>query len=252
MDLSSATVLLTGVSSGIGLGLAHEFLQAGSTVIITGRREDPLKAAQAKYPKLRYIVNDVGSAQQREQLLATVLRDYPEVNILINNAGILHPIGLVDEIKQATPWEDRATEIEINLSAPIHLSTLFIPHLLTKKESAIINVTSGIAFVPLSAFPVYCATKAALHSFTMSLRITMKNTSCRIVELVPPAVKSNLGGKHDFGEECDVFCASVFKRFAAGELEFGMGFADQARLGSRQEAEEIAMRMHKQFQVKEF
>ena len=228
-DLKSATVLLTGGSSGIGQELAKNFIEAGSTVIITGRREQALKDAQAKQPKLKYVVNDVSQVSEREKLAKWIVANHPEVNVLVNNAGIQRRVSLKDD----NDWSTRYTEIATNVEAPVHLIQLLTPHFLKKKEAAFVNLGSLLGFVPTGAAPVYGATKAFVHSFTVACRFQYAKTNIRFVEIVPPAVKSNLGGSHDYGEECDEFCEHVFKRFAAGEAEVGFRMSEQGRLADR-------------------
>ena len=151
-DVKSATVLVTGGSSGIGLGLAEQFLQAGSTVIVTGRRESALKEVQAKHPKLHVHVNDVAQAVDREELSRWVVKAFPDVNVLVNNAGIMRRGGLSQESED---WSVRQSEIAINIEAPVHLMQLLTPHFLKQKEAAIVNLSSGLAFVPPGFAPVY-------------------------------------------------------------------------------------------------
>eukprot|EP00930_Biecheleria_cincta_P098459 TRINITY_DN90115_c0_g1_i1.p1 TRINITY_DN90115_c0_g1~~TRINITY_DN90115_c0_g1_i1.p1 ORF type:complete len:270 (-),score=63.54 TRINITY_DN90115_c0_g1_i1:250-1059(-) len=250
-NMKSAVPLVTGGGSGIGLGLVEEFLKMGAAkVLITGRREEVLKAAAEKHDgKIHYLVSDAGSEQDRVALLRWVESEHSDCNVLINNAGIQRRVApAVDD----APWAERAAEIEINFSAPVHLCSLFIPHLLKQKEAMLANVSSGLAFVPFTAGPVYGATKAALHSYTMALRYSLEQTCLRVVEIVPPAVKSNLGGSHDFGEECDVFCAAVMERVAAGELEVGFGFSETGRLADRISNQQSMVGISKQMHVKTF
>mmetsp|Transcript_19612 Transcript_19612/g.52035 ORF Transcript_19612/g.52035 Transcript_19612/m.52035 type:complete len:185 (-) Transcript_19612:386-940(-) len=169
-DLKSAVPLVTGGGTGIGLGLVEEFFKAGcEKALITGRREEVLKAASEKYPgKIHYLVSDAGSAKDREALFAWVCKEHPDCNAVVNNAGIQRRVAPCDE---TAPWEERAQEIEINLSGPVHLCSLFAPWLVAQNRPAMIaNVTSGLAFIPFPCGPVYSATKAAMHSYTMSLR----------------------------------------------------------------------------------
>ena len=172
MNTSGNTILITGGTSGIGFAFAEQFLELGNTVIICGRREDRLKLIKDKHPGMVTRVCDVARQEQREELARWVLKDYPALNIFFNNAGIqLHadltkPVNL-DRIR---------SEIEINLIAPIHLASLFAPHLASKKKGAIFNISSGLAFAPLAFIPMYCATKAAMHSFTLSLPPDAKHT----------------------------------------------------------------------------
>jgi uncharacterized oxidoreductase len=166
MEFKANTVLITGGGSGIGFALAERFIRAGSSVIICGRRVDKLKEAQSKYPQMHIRVCDVADPTERTTLTAWATDSFPGLNMLVNNAGIQQRV----QLQQKPAWETLAQEVAINLEAPIHLSTLFIPHLLQQKSAAIINITSGLAFVPMTYVPVYCATKAALHSFTLSMR----------------------------------------------------------------------------------
>jgi uncharacterized oxidoreductase len=235
IDMSKIVPLVTGGSGGIGLGLVKEFLKHGSIkVLITGRREDALQKVAQEFPgKIFYKVSDAGKAEDRVALLEWVKENHPDCNCLVNNAGIQRHLAPVQD---TASWEERATEIEINLSGPIHLSTLFIPYFLAKQDQTVCllaNVSSGLAFVPFCDGPVYSATKAAIHSYTMCMRYSLQDTHVRVVEIVPPAVKTNLGGSHDYGEECDEYCAATMERVIAGEPEVGFGFSDKARLADR-------------------
>ncbi len=189
-DLESATVLITGGSSGIGQGLAEEFLKAGSKVIITGRRESALKETRAKHPKLITFVNDASKVEEREELSRWVVKNHPEVNVLVNNAGIQRKGPLS---KEPEDWSIRQSEIAINIEAPVHLMQLLTPHFLKQKEAAIINITSGLAYIPCGFAPVYGGTKAFVHHFTLGSRFHYAKSNVRIVEIAPPAVKTNLG-----------------------------------------------------------
>src|SRR4051794_20045273 len=180
MDPGSHTVLVTGGATGIGYALAIRFLRAGSRVIVCGRREDRLRAAAAKNPKLETRVCDLSADGERLAFVAALRRDVPELDVLVNNAGIQRRLRLADD----EPWADTHQEIAINLEAPIHLSRLLIPHLLERQQPAIVNITSGLSFVPLAQVPVYCATKAALHSFTLSLRHQLASTPIQVIEIV--------------------------------------------------------------------
>ncbi|CAF4459815.1 unnamed protein product [Didymodactylos carnosus] len=240
IDLASSTVLITGGSGGIGYGLAERFLKSGSQVIITGRREDQLKEAKRKLnsDKLVYHVGDVGKEADRVKLFQWVTKEYPKVNVLMNNAGIQRRISFLDDIE--TPWNERENEIHINFSAPVHLSSLFVSYFLKQQQpSAIINITGGLAFIPPAFAPAYGATKAALHSFTMSIRFDLANTPVQVIEIAPPAVKTDLGGSHDFGEDLDEFCDHVFGRMKQGEQEIGYKTSEEARLSSREKLDQM-------------
>ncbi|HEX8235376.1 MAG TPA: SDR family NAD(P)-dependent oxidoreductase [Abditibacteriaceae bacterium] len=245
MELASNTVLITGGASGIGLALAERFLQAGSEVIICGRRESKLQEAREKWPRLHTRVCDVATEQDRTALYRWVVAEFPQVNVLINNAGIQRRVQLA-EVSEIENWEQTREEITINFEAPIHLSTLFISHLLKQQRPCIINVTSGLAFAPSAGVPIYSATKAALHSFTLSLRHQLSKTAIDVVEIAPPAVNTDLGGVglHTFGVPLDEFANAVMERLAEGELEIAYGTADKAIRASRQELDEIFKRMN--------
>ncbi|QJW90911.1 SDR family NAD(P)-dependent oxidoreductase [Spirosoma taeanense] len=246
MNLAANTVLITGGASGIGWALAERFLQAGSQVVLCGRRADKLQERQQQYPQLRVRAGDVGRASERVDLFEWVRNEVPQVNVLINNAGIQRRMKLTDNTED---WSQTQQEIAINLDAPIHLSTLFIPHLKQQPNPAIINVTSGLAYVPGAFAPVYSATKAALHSFTMSLRYQLRETPIKVIELVPPAVNTDLGGTglHTFGVPVGDFADAMMQGLEADALEIGYGTSERNRMASRQEIDEIFQQMNSRF-----
>jgi uncharacterized oxidoreductase len=242
MQIDSNTVLITGGGSGIGLGLAERFLSAGSKVIVCGRDESKLRVAREKNPGLATYACDIGKAAEREELVRWATREHPQLNVVINNAGIQRRVQLA----QAEPWPDCEAEIALNFHAPVHLCRLFIPHLRTRERPVLINVSSGLAFVPAAFAPVYAATKAAVHSFTVSLRQQLASTSIQVIEIVPPAVNTDLGGVglHTSGVPLDEYCDSVLQNLESGALEFGYGFSETARLASRPEIDETLKRMN--------
>ncbi|MFD2935862.1 SDR family oxidoreductase [Spirosoma flavum] len=191
MKSTNHVILITGGATGIGLALAEAFLRENNTVIICGRREDRLAEAKAKFPNLHTRVCDVSQAQDREELSSWLNEEFPNLNILINNAGIQQMLSFAGE---PIALADIERELTTNVTAPIHLTTLLLPLLRQQSEAAILNVSSGLAFTPLAAVPVYCATKAALHSFTLSLRYQLRDTSVNVFEIVPPIVNTELGG----------------------------------------------------------
>jgi len=197
MKVKGNTVLITGGATGIGFALAEAFTKKGNEVIICGRRASKLKEAEGKLPKLHTRVCDVSSSKQRESLFKGIKANHPSTNILINNAGIQRMIDMKKGIRNVLAGEN---EVETDFIAPVELSAWFIPLLMKKKEAAIINVTSGLGFVPIAAMPVYCAVKAALHSFTQSLRYQLKDTSVKVFEIIPPMVDTDLG-KGEFEED---------------------------------------------------
>jgi uncharacterized oxidoreductase len=209
-----------------------EFLKRGSPkVLITGRREAVLKEAAAKYPgQIFYLVNDAGSASDREALLEWVKTDHPDCNALVNNAGILR--GVAPALDTAA-WEERATEIEINFAGPVHLCSIFIPWFLSKtnEECFVATMSSLLAFVPFTQGPVYSATKAAIHNYTAAMRYSLEGTNVRMIEIVPPAVKTDM---MPFGEDRDDFCAATMDRLQAGETEIGFNASETMRLADPQ------------------
>lgn len=197
MKISGNTILITGGTSGIGLELATQLSDLGNVVIITGRDKSKLEVVQKKIPQVHVFQSDVSDPKGISLLFELVTKEFPELNVLINNAGIMDKINLHDE---AVDLEGMCREIEINLNGPIRMTKQFLSHLKAKKNAAIINVSSGLAFVPLPISPVYCATKAGLHSFTLSLRVQMKKSSVKIFELAPPATQTKLLGNFDAKE----------------------------------------------------
>jgi len=242
LNSSSHTILVTGGASGIGLALAERWLHAGSTVIICGRRGDKLAEAQQKHPALQTRICDLANASERVALAEWATSAFPALDMLVNNAGIQRRLRL----DQNEDWQETGEEIRINLDAPIHLARLFIPHLLKQKDAAIVNVGSGLAFVPLNFVPVYCATKAALHSFTLSLRRQLSATAIQVIEIIPPAVDTDLGGPglHTFGVPVNEFADAVFKRLENGDLEIPYGFSEQSSRASREQLDAIFERMN--------
>lgn len=243
MQLNSNTVLVTGGASGIGLALAERFLQAGSEVILCGRREAKLREVQERHPEMKIRVCDVAGPADRVALRDWAVREFPRLNVLVNNAGIQRRIQLQDE-----EWEPTQQEIAINFEAPIHLAMLFLPHFEKQERPAIVNVTSGLSFVPMASAPIYSATKAALHSFTLSLRHQLAATPVQVVEIIPPAVNTDLGGPglHTFGVPIDEFIGAVIPRLQAGDLEIPYGFAEQSSRASRSELDAIFQRLNSQ------
>ncbi len=245
MNFGHNTVLITGGASGIGLSLASHFVQNDSTVIICGRNENKLAEAKVKHPQLTTYVCDVANSAERISMVNWISQEFPALNMLVNNAGIQRR-GL--QLSQEQPWETLADEITINLEAPIHLSMLLIPQLLKQEKSTIINVTSGLAFVPLAIAPIYSATKAALHSYTLSLRQQLSDTPIAVLEIIPPAVNTDLGGKglHTFGVEVNEFTEAIVKQLENGQLEASYGLATESRHASREQLDLIFKRMNQQ------
>jgi uncharacterized oxidoreductase len=226
---TTRSVLITGGSSGIGLGLAARYLAAGARVIVTGRRADRLAAVP---PGLETLAGDISDPADRERLAAEVARTMPELDVLINNAGIQRRVGIATD---HDPWAASQAEIDTLLGGPVHLSRLLAPVLLGHgRPSVLVNVTSGGAFVPQPFAPLYSAAKAALHSWTVNLRYALATTPCRVVELIPPAVATSMSAH---GADPDAFCDEVFPLLDGTHPEVGYGPTATAAFTSRATAE---------------
>ncbi|MBM7691227.1 putative oxidoreductase [Peribacillus deserti] len=247
MKWSDNTILITGGSSGIGLAFAERFLKRGNTVIICGRNEEKLLQAQEKYPELHIRVSDVSVESDRISLVEWVKSSFPHVNVLVNNAGIQQRFDLLD---QKEDWSYYRQEINANFEAPIHLTMLFLTHLEEKETAGIINVTSGLAFTPMAIAPIYCATKEALHSFTISLRHQVSKRNIEVFEVAPPAVNTDLGGPglHTFGAPLDEFADGIFQGLEKNQQEIGYGRSAKAMKMSREEIDQAVEQMNKQYQ----
>jgi uncharacterized oxidoreductase len=217
MEMVGNTVLITGGSAGIGLALAERFLKAGNEVIICGRREEKLNEAKEKNPGFHTRVCDVANSAERLNFSKWIRDTFPKINVLINNAGIQRRLKLTEP----EAWDKIKPEVAINFDAPIHLSMLFIPLIIKQSSPVIINISSGLAFKPLADVPVYSATKAGIHSFTQSLRTQLADSPIKVIEIMPPAVDTDLGGPglHSFGVNLDKFADSVFSDLKKGVLE---------------------------------
>ena len=189
MRISGNTILITGGTSGIGFELARRFLSLDNTVIVTGRSRPRLDVTRQRLPGVHAIQSDVSDVIAITRLDQRIASEFPGLNVLINNAGIMRKINL-----HTLPADlhDITREVEINLNGPIRMVAQFLPHLERQKRAAIVNVSSGLAFVPLAIAPVYCATKAAIHSFTQSLRLQLKNTNVGVFELALPITETAL------------------------------------------------------------
>jgi uncharacterized oxidoreductase len=188
MKLNHRTVLITGGTSGIGLELATQLLGRGNTVIVTGRDPVKLDALRRALPAVHVFQSDVSNPKDIASLYDNVLAQFPALDILINNAGVMRNLNLNHDRNLS----DVTREIEINLSGPVRMIQQFLPHLRSRTDALIVNVSSGLAFIPFPVSPVYCATKAAIHSFTQSLRVQLQGTGVTVIELAPPAVETPL------------------------------------------------------------
>ena len=191
MEISGNTILITGATSGIGLELALQLVALKNTVIITGRDKSKLNKIAKEYPDLHPIQSDVNDPHAIASLYQTIAQHFPRLNVLINNAGIMRKINLQDA---GSDLKDIGQEIETNLLGPIRMVKQFLPLLLAQPHAAVVNISSGLAFSPFPISPIYCATKAGIHSFTQSLRVQLKNTKIKVFELAPPATDTPLQG----------------------------------------------------------
>jgi uncharacterized oxidoreductase len=190
MNLTSNTILITGGAAGIGFELARQLSERGNRVIICGRSEEALLKAQAQVPALIIHVCNITDHISRQAMVSWLNTAYPELNMVINNAGVQYR-RLFNE---ADVLENLEQEVATNFTAPVRLIGELLPLLKSQQKAVIINISSGLAFAPMADIPVYCATKAAIHSFTLSLRHQLKATDVRVVEMAPPIVDTGLGG----------------------------------------------------------
>ena len=221
MTITNNKILITGGASGIGLGLTERFIKDNNTVIICGRRESVLKEVADKFPSVITKVCDLSKEEERIELYNWIAKNHSDLNVLVNNAGIQNWMNVSD----SDFYEKANTEIITNVLAPVHLTALFtqLPSLNT-----IMNVTSGLAFVQFAKVPVYCATKAFFHSYTKSLRYQLKDKNIKVIEIIPPALNTDLGGKglHDSAPPVSDFITSIFKQLEEGKTELTFGFSE--------------------------
>ena len=221
MKASQNIILITGGATGIGFGLAERFIKESNTVIICGRRESVLNEASKKIPSLISRICDLSVPREREDLFKWISEEHNDLNILVNNAGIQQGISITDDDFLMRTKD----EIAINVEAPIHLASLFIR---LKSLRTIINVTSGLAFAPIARMPVYCASKAFMHSYTLSLRHLVKASGIEVIELIPPALNTDLGGKgrHNDAPPVNAFVEAVFEQLKQGKTTISFGFSE--------------------------
>ncbi len=236
MKMKSKTILITGGTSGIGLELAKQLIPLGNTVLVTGRDPEKLDATRRALPGVHVYQSDVSDSEAIAALHDRVLRDFPALDVLVNNAGIMRNLNL----NQDRDLRDVTREIEINLSGPVRMVQKFLPHLKTRPDALIVNVSSGLAFIPLPLSPVYCATKAAIHSFSQSLRAQLAGTGVTVIELAPPGVETPLF-RGEFAEEMKgqkgmdvgVLARKAIAGVEAGRLEIRPGLSNVLKTMSR-------------------
>ena len=222
MKLSNNKILITGGATGIGLGLAERFIQENNTVIICGRRETALQEAQHKIPELIIKQCDLALPAERVGLFNWISEKHSDLNVLVNNAGIQKRKTLITDDDF---FDHLQEELTINAEAPVHLTSLFLN---LKNLSTIMNVTSGLAFVPMIKTPVYSASKSFFHSYTVSLRALVKSRNIEVIEIIPPALNTELGGKgeHDYAPPVKDFIDAIISQLKQGKNELNFGFSD--------------------------
>jgi uncharacterized oxidoreductase len=239
MKTSKNKILITGGASGIGLGLTERFIQENNTVIICGRRESLLKEVADRLPQVITKACDLSDEADRIKLFDWIIKNHSDMNVLINNAGIQNWMNVSDN----NFYQRAGDEITTNVLAPLHLISLFMN---LKSLETIINVTSGLAFIPMSKIPVYCATKAFMRSFTLSLRHMVKSKNIEVIEMIPPALNTDLGGKgiHDGHPAVSDFVASVFQQMKEGKTELTFGFSEARANANNETIAEYFSRMN--------
>lgn len=229
MAFAPKRLFITGGGSGIGRGLAEAFAARGIPVVIAGRREGPLREVCAAHRNIEPWVMDVTRTEDLERAARELPARFPDLDCLVNNAGVQRPL----QLDKPQPLDFPDLELDANVRAPLRLTAALLPHLLAHQSATVINVTSGLAHVPLARVPVYSATKAFMHSYSVSLRHQLRNTAVRVVELSPPAVQTEL---HDYmgaagrsvGIPLDAFVSEAMEALLRGDEDIHV--ADAKRL----------------------
>jgi uncharacterized oxidoreductase len=236
MKLQNRTVLITGGTSGIGRELARQLLGRDNTVVVTGRDQSKLDATKRALPGINTFKSDVSDPAAILALQERVVAQFPALDTLINNAGIMRNLNL----NLTRDLRDATREIDINFSGPVRMIQQFLPHLKSRKSALIVNVSSGLAFIPMPISPIYCAAKAAIHSFTQSLRVQLEGTGVTVVELAPPGVETPLF-RGEFAEEMKgqkgmnvtVLVSKAITGIEAGDVEIRPGLSNVLKMMSR-------------------
>lgn len=239
MKLKGNKILITGGGSGIGFAMAERFIQEGNTVIICGRRESALKEATEKLPSLITRQCDLLSEIERQELYNWIAKEHSDLNVLVNNAGIQQWMSPGDK----DFYQRAKAEIITNIEAPVHLTSLFLE---LRSLDTILNVTSGLSFIPLTKTPVYSATKAFFHSLTLSLQHLLKQRNIEVIEVIPPALNTDLGGKgiHDDAPAVSGFIESIFAQLQEGKTALTYGFTETLSKAGQETLQPIFERMN--------
>ncbi|WP_367388777.1 SDR family oxidoreductase [Lewinella sp. LCG006] len=236
MNKEQQIVLITGGSSGIGLALAKQFLANDYTVIVTGRNLQKLEQVKADIPAIHIAQSDVTEDNDVKELAMQLQQKFGGIDVLINNAGIMN---LLDTGNEHNDLGKQFNEIEINYHSPIRMLHYFLPQLKKSKKAVLINVSSGLAYVPFSQAPVYSGTKAALHFWTRSIRPQLEPYGIRVVEILPPVVDTDLARDADLSDESltpmppEKMAALFWKDYTSGKEEITPGISKQLKLMSR-------------------
>ena len=239
MQLNNNKILITGGGSGIGLGLTERFLNEGNTVIICGRRTDVLAEVKAKFPTVITHACDLALEADRIAMYEWIQAEHSDLNVLVNNAGIQNWMDVGDD----NFYEKAKHEIAINIEAPIHLITLFLK---LAELTTIMNVSSGLSYVPLVKVPVYSATKSFVRAFTTSIQKTLTARNIEVIEIIPPALNTDLGGKglHDSYPPVPEFIESIFEQLKAGSNKLTFGLSAMMAKASAEDLQNVFNRMN--------
>ena len=236
MDLKGRTILITGGTSGIGLELTRKLLARGNVVIVTGRSAEGLEALKRDLPGVHGIRSDVSDNDSIRALYAEVTQRFPKLDTLINNAGIMRKLKLAD----GRSLEDVTREVDIDLAGPIRMVQHFLPYLERQADALIVNVSSGLAFVPFPISPVYSAAKAGLHAYTRCLRVQLEGSTVKVVELAPPLTQTPLfedefarDMKGQKGMAVDKLVRYALAGIEGGKMEIRPGQSNILKIASR-------------------
>ena len=250
MNKSPQIVLVTGGSSGIGLALAKKFMENDNTVIITGRNLQKLEDVQRGFPQIHIFQSDVTDDAGVRKLADDIQEKFSGIDILINNSGVMN---LVDAGNESNELQKQMQEIEINYNSPIRMLHYFLPQLKNSKNAVLVNVSSGLAYVPFAQAPTYSGTKSALHFWTKSIRLHLKLHNIKVVELLPPVVDTPLAHGADIAENDNLKpmspekLADIFwKDYIKGKEEITPGISKQLKLMSRLAPKFIFKQLNKQ------